>query len=201
MAHISTVRLPYYFYDITSTLPDGTRRWVDEFAPVSDVLVTPKETSRSYIHARNKRNAAYEEWLRLFTFKDQYGNPQPLFKQGQWKWQAIQVMTIKHSESNRKDWWDHYQDALFRVFLNPQTIYDRETGEHKQWYLLSPEDCYLVNKHELEKNGPTLPPRDKLGEEMHISKDKRLRQARLIPVECCRHWRHETTAGKLPEGL
>ncbi len=59
----------------------------------------------------------------------------------------------------------------------------------------------LVNRFEVEKTGEQLAPRDRRGRERFLSADRRLRRARLIPVECCHHLRHETTGGILPHVL
>lgn len=195
-----TTKLPYYFYDINATMPDGRRRWVDEFKDAAPSIIQPKDLDATYSEARAQRNEAYARWQAAF-FVRQGNDFVPLFKAKNLLFQVIQILAYKHSESNSLDWWEGYQDALFRVFVSPETVYDPKTGEHKQWYLLSPEDGYLVNRYELESKYGSLPPRDFLGRERWLSADKRLRRARLVPVECCRHWRHETTAGKLPEGL
>lgn len=181
--YFANVRLPDHFYSAIHPL-----RWRDEFVHDSGedkLVLTPAE-----LKARYDRTMAYRKWL------GRKGLGVNLMK-----WQLIQVMTFKHSEFSKKDWWENYQDALFRVFVQPQTLYCPVTKEHKQWYVLCPEDSEMVLRHEWEKKNPTLPPRSALKGERWVSKDKRLRKAKLIPVECCRHWRHETTAGQLPEGL
>ena len=147
------------------------------------------------------RNEAYSKWLASFFDVGPHGEYRPYLQSKQMLWQVIQIMKRDHSENNENDWWEDYQDSLFRVFVSPETFYCDKTNDHKQWYLLSPEDSYLVNKYELESKYGSLSPRDYLGRERFLSADRRLRRARLIPVECCRHWRHETTAGELPTGL
>lgn len=193
--------LPYYFYDLNATLPNGRTRWFDEFADAAPSIIQPRDMSPAFLKAKHERNEAYSRWQASFFERTADGEFHPLFKPKRFIWQAIRILAFEHSESSRRDWWEPYQDAIFRVFVNPETVYDEATGEHKQWYLLSPEDCYLVNRHETEQGGPTLPPRDYQGREKHLSADPRLRRARFVPVECCHHLRHETTAGALPEGL
>ena len=199
--YINTTKLPYYFYDINAMLPNGRRRWFDEFADSAPSIVQIKDLDSAYALSKANRNIAYSRWQAAFFIKTPTGQCIPMFQPKQLKWQVIQILSFKHSESSNKDWWEPYQDALFRVFVNPETVYDEKTGEHKQWYLLSPEDGYLVNRYEIEQKSPSLPPRDFDGQEKYLSADPRLRCARFVPVECCRHWRHETTGGQLPEGL
>lgn len=191
--------LPGYFYSLDATLPDGTQRWRDEFKDDAPSIIQPRDLSRSFLKAKNARNEAYARWMASFFYRDEFGDLQPSFKPKQFNWQAIRVLAYKHSESRKNDWWEHYQDAVFRVFVQPETVYDGL--EHKQWYLLSPEDCYLVNLYILEKLKPSQPPRDRTGHEKYLSATRALRNALFIPVECCHHLRHETTAGVLPEGL
>lgn len=189
--------LPSYFYHIMAKTPDGNLRWFDNFAwdsqIVNPLLDNPKARKMRY-----DRNSAYRDWFYLFTQPGPNGERIPIIRPKNPLWQAIRVHNFKHSESTKKDWWENYQDAVFRVFVNPETIYDGKA--HKQWYVLSPEDCFLVNRYELEKKGPSLPPRNFVTERF-IPSDKRLRRMLLIPVECCKHMRHETTGGQLPEGL
>lgn len=195
--------LPRYFYDINAVMPNGRMRWFDEFANVdSKHIVTLDQLNINHYSVRNQRNMAYARWLASFCAKGPDGSVQPMIRQNKMmKWQAIRVLAFKHSEESYKDWWEDYQDATFRVFLEPETCYDEVTGEHKQWYLLCPEDSYLVNAREMEKKGTPTPVRDWNGRERHLPLNRELRKARLIPVECCHHLRHETVAGALPEGL
>lgn len=193
--------LPEYFYDLNGRMPDGNIRWWDSLYDVEEnsmlELIGKVGLKR---HAKLQRNEAYKRWIASKCVR--VGEALiPLLKSKQMLWQAVRVMSYKHSESESNDWWENYQDAVFRVFVQPETIYDNVTGEHKQWYLLSPEDSYMTVRYEMERDGASLPPRDYAGQEIFLSKDKRLRQSRLIPVECCRHLRHETTAGELPDGL
>jgi hypothetical protein len=138
---------------------------------------------------KESRDAAYVRWINRFKGL----TPKPM------NWQLIRVHGTKHSSNQRKlPWWDRFQDCVFRVFTHPQGVYDR-TG-WQQWYLICPEDCELVNRHRLREKGVSHGPRSPLKEKW-ISASKDVRKALLIPVECCKHYRHETTAGVLPEGL
>lgn len=195
-------RLPYYFYDINSYLP-GTpprKRWEDEFSDLtSDYVDIACNLFRH--RERTARNIAYSKWQASFFYTNPDGTSAPCIKPKMFKWQTIRVLSFKHNESNRRDWWENYQDAVFRVFVQPETTIDPVTRCYKQWYILSPEDGYLVNRLEIEKTDATLPEREWNGREKWLSDDSRLRVLRAIPTECCHHLRHETTGGELPEGL
>jgi hypothetical protein len=141
------------------------------------------------------RNGSYRKWLGAFNFM---GKP---LKGKQMSWQVIQVLSTGHAQQSSKDWWGPYQDCVFRVFSQPETRYSKYVADHVQWYVLSPEDSELVNRWEAKKKGVDAPPRSALKGERYISIHPNLRKARLIPVECCRHFRHETTGGTLPGGL
>ena len=194
-------KLPNYFYDINAILPDGKMRWYDEFCDEAPSLIQPKDMDLQYQYARRARNEAYSRWQASFFAKTPTGEYVPMFKPKMLKWQAIRVLRFNHSESNKKDWWENFQDAVFRVFVEPETVYDAQTTAYKQWYLLSPEDGFLVNQYELENKGPNLPKRDYNNLERYLSANKLLRRARFIPVECCQHLRHETVGGELIVGL
>jgi len=182
MARVVTQRIPSYFYSCTNPI-----RWRDPYSHPDDqerLILTPNE-----IVQRGKRNEAYANWLVRHGLKNKL-----------MRWQVIQILRFKHSESSRRDWWERYQDCLFRVWVSPETLYCKDTKQYKQWYVLCPEDSELLLRYEFALRNPELPPRSPLSEP-YFSKFKHLRKARLVPVECCRHWRHETTAGALPLGL
>lgn len=193
--------LPDYFYNINARLPDGRTRWFDEFADPAPSIIQPgKDLNPQFLKARAQRNEVYSRWLAAF-FTEHEGNFVPLIKPKQMVWQAIRIHKADHSENNANDWWDPFQDAVFRAFVSPETVYCYTSGEHKQWYLLSPEDCYLVNCWYALKAGRHIPHREIWGREKYLSGEPDLRKARLVPVECCMHMRHETSGGILPEGL
>lgn len=194
--------LPYYFYDIMAVMPDGRRRWFDEFSDESPEIWKPHEDI-NYLRRRSSRNEAYSKWIASKFGIDAEGNPTPYLKSKQMKWQVIRVHNLEDPENGGTGnlWHDHYRDAVFRVFVQPETFYYTPAGQHIQWYLLSPEDSYLVNRFEIEKKGASLPPRQYNGRERWLSADKRLRTARLIPVSNCQHMRRETSGGILPPGL
>lgn len=185
-------RLPYYFYDINAIMPNGRQRWFDEFADEAPHIIQPsKDLNLDYQRRKTERNQAYSKWQAAFFGRGKNGEFEPYFKAKNIIFQAIRVLSFKHSEKSSKDWWEDYQDALFRVFVSPETVYCPETGEHKQWYLLCPEDCYLVNCREAERANRMPPVRDYDGREKYLSAYPMLRCARFIPVECCAHLRHE----------
>lgn len=192
---IVLTKLPNYFRDI-----NHPKRWVDEFADNAPSIIQPQDLDLGHARAKHARNEAYSKWLAAFFYRTPDGIKSAISGK-KMIWQAVRVVSFKHSESGPNDWWEKYQDCAFRVFVQPETIVDRATGDHKQWYLLSPEDGYLVNLHEAELLGRKFEPRDFNGREKFLSAEKILRCARLIPVECCKHLRHETTGGVLPIGL
>jgi hypothetical protein len=191
--------MPEYFYALDAMTDEKRMRWVDEFADFADSIVQPgKDNNPRYMKARYDRNVAYSKWIAAFFVKDPAtGECHGSLKGGLMKWQAIRVLSAAHTDTNSRDWWPNYRDCVFRVFLQPQTFYDHATGEHVQWYLLSPEDCYLVNRQEIIRKGGTPPTRDYADVERFLSADPNLRRARLIPVECCHHLRHEGNEHRL----
>lgn len=173
-----------YFYTL-----DHPSRWVDPYAtPQGEKrqVLTPAE-----LRDRYARNTAYAAWLRRFTFR---GQP---IKAKNMQWQAVQVLSKYHSENRPDDWWHDFLDCIFRVWVTPETRKCQRTKDWKQWYVVCPEDSELINRSLLKHRGVSIPPRQVLQDERYFSKDKRLRRCMLIPTECCRHWRHETTAGKV----
>lgn len=176
--------LPGYFYTLNHPM-----RWVDPYisSDGSDrQVLTPSE-----LRARAARNETYKRWLAKFRFK---GEP---LKGKKMSWQAIQVMGTQHAERSELDWWGDYRDAVFRVFMQPETRKCAVTGDWVQWYILCPEDSEMVLRYEAKEKGIHPAPRKAMKGERFISKDKRVSKALLIPTECARHWRHETTAGEL----
>lgn len=153
-------------------------------------MLTPAE-----LRDRYQRNEAYRAWLRKFRFMGEK------LKGKQMKWQVVQILSSSHAQRSELDWWDEYRDAVFRVFVQPETRYSKYVNDHVQWYVLSPEDCELVHRHKAKQKGITIPPRNALEGERYISKHPQARGCLMVPVECCRHFRHETTAGRLAEGL
>jgi hypothetical protein len=184
--------LPKYFYDLDAITDEGRPRWVDEYADPAPHVIQPGDLNPFRLRAKAARNEWYAKWAAAFCAKTPDGNYVPKLKPGIFTWQAIRVLRATHSETNRhKDWWPNYQDCLFRVFIQPQTLYCDRTGEHKQWYLLAPEDSYLVNRYEKEQKAGPQRPREYAGRERYLSADPDLRKARVIPVECCHHLRNE----------
>ena len=180
---------PQYFYDIHGITDEGKARWEDEYACVKGVVIPGKTDEPRWRAERGVRNMIYDWWQSRFPFRHR----QNIF-------QAIRI--IKHEwEEPISGWWDAYQDCVFRVFVEPHTQYDEATGEHIQFYILCPEDAYLVNRNEIQKQGAQVPTREYHGDEKWISKHPPLRSARIVPTKACHHYRHETTGGVLPSGL
>jgi hypothetical protein len=96
----------------------------------------------------------------------------------------------------RDFWFKKYTEAVFFVYEQPVSARDK-FGKTHQYYLLSPEDGYLVNV-DICKNLSNVPARDRQRDEIFMSRHKALRLPRLVPVDVCKHLRHETTAGVLP---
>lgn len=179
--------LPKYFYSFDAITDEGRPRWYDDLKPEDKPVITIEDLRRSRF--KDIRDAAYAAWQRSIGIDSPR---QSIF-------QAVRVINFKPKLSSKEDWWENYQDAVFRVFVNPVQVYVGK--ECFQYYLLCPEDAYLVNRYELMKTNPELAPRDYAGFEKLLSKHKVLRTGRLIPIECCKHYRHETVAGELPQGL
>lgn len=168
-------------------------RWLDKFSPASTkeedkLILIPSE-----IRERNCRDFVYNGWRRL------HGLPPR-----RCKFQLIQILSEDHAERRRfatdKDWWRNFKDCLFRVWVQPETFYDDSTKTHIQWYCLAPEDSEMVLRAEMDAKGFIQPPRDPI-KERWLSCNPNIRYPLLVPVECCRHFRHETTAGSVPIGL
>lgn len=186
--------LPKYFYDINAIVPGNPPkpRWVDEFSDLSSDFLAIAASKARY-DERDDRNRVYTNWLNAFA---------PTVSSKKMLWQAVRVVDFKPIEDTGKEWYKNYRDCVFRCFLNPETVICPITKEYRQFYVLSPEDCYLVNRFEAESLAlPGLKPRDYTGKEKWISSDRRLRMLRAIPSENCSHMRHETSGGVLPAGL
>lgn len=183
MAFIQPNKLPHYFYSCTHPL-----RWRDPYADDFNndrMVLLPYE-----VIDMGRRNTAYNYYMGKFGLPGR-----------NCKFQVIQVLNFHHSCANpKRDWWGRYLDCLFRVFVMPYTKYECTVKQHYQWYILCPEDTETLLRYEYDQKGVYIPKRDPILEK-YVPLDKRLRKIRMLPVEACRHWRHETTAGRLPEGL
>lgn len=170
-------KLPDYFFSLSDS-----RRWYDKFAAneltgEERLVLDVNELSEKY--ARDK---AYAAWLKAFGIRPK-----------RMKWQAIRVIRDMHKEASPKDWWPKYYGAMFRVWLQPETF--KEGREWVQYYILHPEDCELIQRHELREKGISVPERSAL--EPFVSEDPRLRICRVIPTQCAWQLRNETSGGKL----
>lgn len=194
--------LPYAYPD--GKLGAHPKRWVDICS--SDIQNPKNEEEKTIqeqqildpniLRYRKARDVAYGLWQTHFGLKPKKA-----------KFQLVQILTPDHSERSRftgffgaKDWWPPFQDCLFRVFVEPQTFYDDDLKVHKQWYVLCPEDSELVLRYEMDQKGFIQPPRNLITEK-YFSSNSNINYPLAVPVECCRHFRHETTAGHVPIGL
>ncbi len=182
--------LPKYFYDaegIVTLEAYGNRpRWYDEYADPqgeSRLILTPKE-----LRGRAERDRAYRDWQKLFA---------PRVRPSIMKWQMIRVLDVAHPNRSRSDWWREYREAVFRVFVNPHYEYDR-WHRNNGYYILAPEECFLVHAWEAERRGYSVPRRSSF---KYVCPVPEFREMLIVPVVCCKHMRHETTAGQLPVGL
>lgn len=193
--------LPYMYPD--GRLGVHPKRWEDVCS--SDIQNPKSEEEQTYkdkqvlnpaiLREKYNRRMAYGMWQTHFNLTPRDA-----------KFQVIQILTPDHSERSRfnyltkqPDWWPPFQDCLFRVFVEPQTYYDYDLKVHKQWYVLCPEDSELVLRYEMDKKGFIQPPRSE--SEKYFSMNSNINYPLAVPVECCRHFRHETTAGAVPIGL
>lgn len=166
---------------------EGIPRWTDTFLhdDGSQRILTAQEWSE-----KDARDRAYRWYLSRFS---KWG-----IKGKQIKFQAVRLVDKAHAFTSRNDWWHEYLDSVFRVFMQPHTQYDSRTRAWFQWYVLCPEDVYLVHCYNRFKRGFSYPPRKSF---KWVSPHKELRKLLLIPTECSYQLRHETTAGELPAGL
>lgn len=155
-------------------------RWFDPWA-----LKEPSELELWEARAQQERDAAYRKYLNAF---DKGGR--------QMKWQVVRVHNRNHAHITTSDWWQDYRDCVFRVWMQPTTTYSNYVRDHVQHYILCPDDTYLTHCFERHRKGLSYPPRSSF---KWISPHKDLRRMRVIPVEVCKHFRHETEGGKLPD--
>jgi len=178
---------PYQFAD--GRLGLSPARWVDPWAR-DDGKGERLVLSASEFAERGDMRRHYSSWLVRRGLKNMNH-----------RFQVIQVMTSHHSEFSRFQWWNRYQDCLFTAWVTPQTVYCNYTKAHKQWYVVCPEDSEMVLRFELKEKGNPAPPRSAAKGEKWVSRIKAINQALIIPVECCRHFRHETTKGEIPANI
>lgn len=173
---LATTRLPHYFYDLSHP-----RRFSDPYTLSHNDgelrLILSEEERRE----KNQRDLVYRAWLHMFDLKPKHC-----------KFQRVRVVRDKWAESTHWDWWKGFQDALFTVFVSPETLYYKK--EWIQFYVICPEDCELISRYLWEKKNSPLPPRVC----KYISEDKRLRVAYVVPTRCCSQLRNETKGG-IPE--
>lgn len=169
-------KLPHYFFDLTHPV-----RWTDPYAS-QDSDYERLVLSTMEIFDKARRNKEYTKWLEKFGIKPR----QMLF-------QRIRIINDKYHDSTPQDWWPKYHAAIFTVFMNPVTL--KNGKKWIQYYVLCPEDCELICRHEAKEKGTTLRQR-KLPKERFVFNDKAMR-CFVVPTSCCHHLRNETVAGAL----
>ena len=186
--------LPQWFYSPTGVIrlegfPE-IHRWYDDFSESMEgeekLIVTQKD-----MLLKGERDAAYMEWLR--RFRDNHG-----VRVKNMKWQSIRITGKDYPFARKEDWWLPYMDCTFKVFMQPHTAKCPVTKDWIQYYILSPEDTYLVHCYNRHIKGIAYPHRNTF---KWITPHPPLRNLLMVPTECAPHLRHETTAGALPEGL
>lgn len=186
------MKVPDYFksFDKPITLPGfehHRERWFDEWGHINSEEAEAMLPRRDKL-LRGRRDKAYRRYIGAFSD----------IRPGVPKFQVIRVHDYQHANTSKHDWWRDYMDCVFRVWVNPHTIYNKKKNQHMQYYIICPEDIYLMHCAERHEKGLSFPKRTSF---KYISPHKELRKLRVIPVECCKHFRHETTGGALPEGL
>lgn len=185
------MKVPSYLksFDLPITL-DGfagfNQRWADPWGHINNEIRESLMTPTQMIE-RGERDLVYRKYLSRFGLKA-----------GTCKFQAIRVHDYSHTNVTSRDWFKEYRDCVFRVWVNPHTIYNSTYKTHYQYYVLCPEDIFLLHCLERAEKGFPYPPRRSF---KHICPHAPLRKIRMIPVECCKHYRHETTGGQLPGEL
>lgn len=162
------------------------QRWVGEHRyEVSDLLLD-KHTLRDMLA---RRNVAYRKWMRY------WGIPNRRIQ-----WQEIRIVSDKNSEhpTTKDFWFNRFIEGVFTVFINPISFSDKNTGKVYQYYLLSPEDSYEIALQLHRDKGVFIPRRAIEGPELYIPKHQELSLPRVVPVEVCKQYRHETEGGVLP---
>lgn len=180
--------LPRYFTDFDEpiTLPgfEGMKRFTDHLNPPQDSGI---ELSNMELAARLERDTAYNEWFNRHRVKPK-----------KCKFQRIRLADYYHADNSREDWFREYRDAVLTVFVKPHTEYARYQRQHRQSYILCPEDAYLIQCYERHLKGLAYHPRRSF---RWISPHSKLMPLMTLPTETSPHLRHETTGGKLPSNL
>ena len=185
--------VPHYFYDAEGIVKlEGFpihKRWADPYVdPSTDerrLILTEQERME-----RGMRDTVYAAWLKQFAG---YG-----IRGKQMMWQAVRITDTEHQFASNTDWWTDYIDCVFRVFQEPHTAYSPRMEQHIQYYILCPEDTFLVHCYNRFKEGHPYPKRDSF---KWLPKEPEFRKMLMVPQQCAPHMRHETTGGVLPEGL
>lgn len=185
MSVVKVERVPKFLYGLDTLTDEGRPRWQDEFAGVvtSDFIDTLQtQEDINILNEKDIRDQCYSMWLAAkFKILPNGQVVHGIRDTKKMKFQAVRVYS-----GSDKDWWSEYRDCVFYVFMNPETRYDSVTKTNIQYYVLSPEDSYYINKHKILKVGGVLPPRDYNGKEKYISLNKHLRKGYMIPCKSCK---------------
>lgn len=159
-------------------------RWMPEqFHKVSSGLIDDRMLRSIYI----RRNVSYKKWL------NSWGLPE--FNQ---RWLPVRIVTDSNDNAHgaRDFWYRQFVEGVFFVYDRPITQYD-ETNVPHQFYLLSPECTYLVNRILLERNNIAVPKRDEF-DEFFLPREIALQAPRFIPTKVASHLANETVGGLVP---
>lgn len=180
--------LPSYFYDLQGIVRlEGfpvAPRWFDEFAEdglgnnKQRLVLTPQEWKR-----KAERDAAYTEWIQRFSGWS--------VKPKSDKWQAVRITGRDYPFKCANDWWPEFMDCVFRVYMQPHTAYSNTKGDWIQYYVVCPEDTYLVQCYKRFLKGIPYPKRNTF---KWISPHPALRKMLLIPQECAPHCTSSATS-------
>jgi hypothetical protein len=183
----STTRIPDYFFDISSPL-----RWTDSYS-WSDVTGTEEERmvlTPAELADRARRNQTYTKWLNRHKIRSK-----------PFKFQRVRVIRDQYKLTSGRDWWPAFHAAIFTVFMMPENF--RQGKDLIQFYVLCPEDCYLLSRFEYEKFDASLPPRSFIENRYAVKDPKYPEKATnlyVLPTRCAHHLKNETAAGKLEYG-
>lgn len=165
-----------------------SNRWApeEELKPEQRPESFSDDNVRMYCFERNRR---YKVWLQHWMLPSK-----------QHRFQAVRILDWQDSghDCTKDYWFKMFIEGMFYVYQSPLSLREEKTNKIYQYYLLSPEDAYQVNV-ELDLLNDKMIPKRSVTDELYISKHQHLTTPRIVPVELCRHVRHETIGGQLPD--